>query len=294
MRNSFKCVALLMATGLFVSGCASTVPEPTKSATHDKLVDHAARAALPTDIQQSGKLRVGIDTTYAPNEYQDSAGNPVGWEVELMHAIAQKLGVRVEYHQVVFDSIIPGVQQSKFDLGLSSFFDTTDRRKLVDMVDYYSAGILWVQKANSTSVFPDKACGLAIGVQAGTFESDIDLPNKSKECQRQKQDPITVLEYSNQSDANDAVELGRASAFVADSPVSLFAIKESLGGLVQAGTVYSTLDYAMPTKQKSSLSKALRLAIQSAIDDGTYGRILHSWGVSAGAIAESKINGVVR
>lgn len=73
MRNSFKCVALLMATGLLVSGCSLTAPQPTKSASHDELVDHAARAALPTAIQKSGKLRVGIDTTYAPNANQGAS-----------------------------------------------------------------------------------------------------------------------------------------------------------------------------------------------------------------------------
>jgi polar amino acid transport system substrate-binding protein len=255
-------------------------------------VNPEARKALPASIISSGKLRVGIDTMYPPNEFRDAGGNPVGWEVDLMHAISQRLGLNLEYHQVPFDTIIPAVQANTLDMGLSSFFDTPERQKLVDLVDYYSAGILWVQKAGSPSLEISNACGLAIAAQKGTYESDTDLPAKSAACVEQNKPAIDIKEYALQNDATDAVSLGRVSAFAADSPVSLFAIKESAGQLTAVGKTYSTLDYGIPVKKGSSLGIALKIVIKQLMQDGTYAKVLNSWGVEDGAVSAPKINGM--
>ena len=292
MINKLKCASAIVSLTLSLSACSVNAAQPSVTPSQDSLIDAQARAALPKSVRLSGHLEVGIDTTYAPNEFKDSSGNPAGWEVELMKAIGQRLGVFPRYHQVSFESIIPAVKSSAFDVGLSSFFDTPDRQKLVDLVDYYSAGILWVQKAGEPRVNPSAACGLSVGVQLGTYESDVDLPHRSAVCLSLGQKSIDIVEYKNQSDANDAVLLGRVKAFVADSPVSLYAVKESFGSLKAVGAIYSPLNYGMAVKKGSRLGKALVVAIQSIQADGTYQKILNSWGVSDGALTRPLINGV--
>jgi polar amino acid transport system substrate-binding protein len=292
--GKLKLLAILFSVALAVSACTAAAPNPSQSATIDTRIYPSARAALPNSVLRSGKLKVAIDTTYAPNEFKDSLGNPVGWEVEIMHAIGIRLGVKVEYHQVVFGSIIPGVRNGTYDMAISSFFDTPERQKLVDLVDYYSAGILWVQKTGSPAVDSASPCGLQVAAQSGTFESDTDLPEKSSQCVSKKQAPITILQYASQDDATDAVKLGRVAAFAADSPVSLYAIKQSFGSLSAAGKTYSILDYGMPVKHKSRLAWALHEALKSMVSDGTYLSILNSWGVKDGAIGTLKINGVAQ
>jgi polar amino acid transport system substrate-binding protein len=117
----------------------------------------------------SGTITYGVDATYAPNEFKDDKGNPVGWEVELGNAIADKLGKTAVFKIAVFDAIIPGVTGGKYDAGLSSFTDNAEREKVVDFVNYYQAGIQWATKIGST-VDPSNACGLTIAVQNGTYE----------------------------------------------------------------------------------------------------------------------------
>jgi polar amino acid transport system substrate-binding protein len=283
-------VSALIAFGL--TGCAVSNPQPTPTPTIDSQIDVAARAALPEQVRLRGELVVAVDTTYPPNEFQDASGRAAGWDVELMNEVATKLGLRVRFEQVGFSHIIPGVSAATYDIGLASIFDTEERRKQVDMVDYYAAGILWGQKSHTAQLDPDNFCGKTVAVQKDTFEELTDLPKRSAHCKAQGRDAIKVVAYSNQNDASDAVELGRVDAFVADSPVTLYAVKQSAGKLVAVGDTYGVLLYSLPVAKGSTLAQAVKLAMQAMINDGSYREILASWGVQSGAISSVKINGV--
>lgn len=69
------------------------------------------------------------DATYAPNEYKDAAGLAIGWEIELADAMTVKLGLTTEYQLAKFDNIIPSITGGKYEVGVSSFFDTVERQK---------------------------------------------------------------------------------------------------------------------------------------------------------------------
>ena len=64
---------------------------------------------------------------YAPNEFKDSSGKIVGFDVDLMNAIATMLGLTAEYREAEFDKIIPAIQGGTYDVGMSSFTDTKER-----------------------------------------------------------------------------------------------------------------------------------------------------------------------
>jgi polar amino acid transport system substrate-binding protein len=254
-------------------------------------VDQAARDLLPAAIADSGKLIVGMDATYPPNEYKDAEGNAIGWEVDLMDAVAAKLGLTTEYQLAKFDNIIPSITGGKYNVGMSSFFDNPERQLQVDLVDYFTAGIQWAQKAGETAVDPDNACGLKVAVQNGTYQALEDVPARSAACVDAGKPAIEILGYDTQDDATAAVALGRAAAMTADSPVTLYAVSKSSGELVTAGDIYEVVFYGMPIAKDSGLGEPLMMAIQSLIDDGTYGEILAEWGVESGAIATAEING---
>ncbi len=279
---------------LALSGCvnnASSSAPPDTSPTAASTVDDAAVALLPANVKSAGKLVVGIDPTYAPNEYKDANGQPIGWEVELMDAAAAKLGLTTSYQAAKFDNIIPGITGGKYDVGLSSFFDTAEREKVVDMVNYYTAGIQWAAAAGKT-VDPNDACGLTVAAQNATTEILDDLPAKNKKCAADGKPAIKVLGFDTQDDATNAVILGRADALTADAPVTNYAIKQTDGKLVQAGPEYDKFLYGLPVaKSSGTLKDALAKALTDLQQDGTYTSILEKWGVTSGAIPKITLNG---
>jgi polar amino acid transport system substrate-binding protein len=285
-------VALLAGAALLLTGCVNNAPTtPTSSGTTAAVAkDDAAAKLLPDDVASAGKLVIGTDATYAPNEFKDADGNPVGWEIELADAMAAKLGLTTDYQIAKFDNIIPSITGGKYDLGLSSFFDTVERQGQVDMVDYYTAGIQWASLAEN-DIDPENACGIKLAVQNGTTEALDDGPAKSDACVAAGKEPIELLGYDTQDDATAAVTLGRADAMSADSPVTQYAVAQSDGKLATSGDVYSVFLYGMPIAKDSGLGEALQAALQSLMDDGTYENILNKWGVEQGAIDSIDING---
>ena len=282
----------VLAISTLIIGCvAATTSLPTFSPSSTPTVDAKARGLLPDEIRTSGVLTVAVDDSYAPNEFKDSTGQSIGWEVEFIQAVADRLGLRVRFESTIFDKIMPAVEAGSVNVAMSSFFDTPERRKTLDWVDYYSAGTLWAQKHGVTSVSPDNACGLTVAVVQNTYQHLTDLPNRSRVCRAQNRSPISVVTYVKQDDATESVTLGRADAMLADSPVTLYAIRNSNGSLSAAGDVYDVLKYGLGVQKDSSLTEALRLAVQDLIDDGGYRSILAAWGVEAGAVGKVTVNG---
>ena len=248
-------------------------------------------AGLPEDIKSAGKILVGTDASYAPNEFQDASGKIVGFDIDLFTAIGERLGVEVEFENASFDTIVAGVKGGKYDVGVSSFTDNCEREKVVDFVDYFSAGTQWAAPVGKT-VDPDDACGLTVAVQTGTVQDTDDLPVRQKACKDAGKDEITVEKYEQQSDASTALVLDKVDAMLADSPVTAYAVKQNEGKIELAGDIYDGAPYgfAIP-KEDAGLSLAIQEALESMIADGSYGEILATWGLSAGAVTSVELNG---
>jgi polar amino acid transport system substrate-binding protein len=263
-----RIAAVLVATcALALSGCASGTDsgggQPTAAA-GDK-VDEIANT-VPEEIRSTGKLVVGVNIPYAPNEFKDPSGKIVGFDVDLMNAIAATLGLTAEYRESDFAKIIPSIQGGTYNVGMSSFTDTKEREASVDFVTYFNAGILWAQRPG-TPVDPNNACGKKVAVQATTTEELEELPA--------------------------AVVLGQADAMSADSPVTSYAIKQSNGKLEAAGEIADAAPYGWPVQKGSPLAESLKQALEHLIENGKYEEIAKQWGVEAGMIDKPVINGAV-
>jgi polar amino acid transport system substrate-binding protein len=292
MRSRYALPAIALAAALSLTGCVNNSTTPAESGSNtpgSSAVDAAAVALLPADVKKNGKLIIGIDPNYAPNEYKNDAGNPVGWDVELADAMAAKLGLKTEYQPSSFDKIIPSITGGTYDIGVSSFTDNAEREKVVDFVNYFTAGVQWAQPIGKT-VDPDNACGLTVSVQATTYEETDELPAKSKACTDAGKAAITILKFDKQDDATTALATGRSDAMSADSPITLYAISKLKDKIEPAGKSFEDAPYGIAVKKNSELSKALQAALQSMVDDGSYMKILEKWGVENGAIDKITIN----
>jgi polar amino acid transport system substrate-binding protein len=294
--TTWRIAAVVAASGaLVISGCAknteSASPATSTSAAPAAKVDSIA-STVPESIKSSGKLIVGVNLPYAPNEFKDpSSGKIVGFDVDLMNAIAQTLGLTVDYREETdFSKIIPAIQGGTYNVGMSSFTDTKQREQQVDFVTYFSAGSLWAQRAGD-NIDPNNACGKKVAVESTTVQDTEELPAKTKACTDAGKPPINVLKFDNQDQAASAVAVGQADAMSADSPVTLWAIKQSGGKLVQDGNVFNSSPYGWPVQKGSALAQSLLQALQHLIDNGTYKQIATTWGVQAGMIDKPVVNG---
>jgi polar amino acid transport system substrate-binding protein len=291
MRTKYAIPVIVAAAALLLAGCVdNSTGEPSSGGDTPAVgVDEAAVALLPDDIKESGKLVIGIDATYPPNEYKDDAGKPIGWSVDLGNAIAAKLGLTPDYQISSFDKIIPSITGGTYDIGLSSFTDNEEREKVVDFVNYYEAGIQWAQAVGG-DVDPANACGLTVAVQATTYEETDELPAKSQECVDAGTEPINILKNEKQDEASNALALGQAEAMTADSPITQYAVAQLSGKIELAGDAFDVAPYGIAVDKGSPLAKAIQAALQSLVDDGTYLDILSGSGVDAGAIDTITIN----
>jgi polar amino acid transport system substrate-binding protein len=252
-------------------------------------------------IKKADKIVIATDALYPPNEFKQGE-QIVGFDIDLGTAIARKLGVKPEFQDVKFESIMTALSEDKYDISLSSFTDTKERESRFDFVTYLSAGtMLLVRKGNPKRLRPDLSlCGRRIAVEKGTTQEDeltpesADKPNAGSRlagCKTARRPAPIPLSFDDQAAANAALAKGRADAVLADTPSVVYGARQAGGRLEVSGQPYGTALYgiAIP-KHHEDLRNAICKAVKDLINDGVYRRLVDKWGISAGAIREPRIN----
>jgi polar amino acid transport system substrate-binding protein len=256
-------------------------------------VDEALAAKVPDAIKSDGKIVVGTDTTYSPNEFLDTDGKtPIGWDIDLFAAVAAKLGLKAEFRSAKFPELIPAIQSGKYEIGVSSFTINDERKQQVNMISYFNAGTQWgTKKGNPNGIQPDDACGKKVAVQTGTVQETEDLPKRQAACKSAGKPAFTIDSYQDQGQATAAVVSGKDDAMLADSPVVAYAVKQTNGQLELLGDIYEAAPYGYVVKKdQTDFAQATADAVKALITDGTYKTILEKWGVQAGAIDNPAVN----
>jgi polar amino acid transport system substrate-binding protein len=293
--------AIVAAGSLLLTACGSskidgnTGAAPNASQTVNTAGPDAALVAMvPADLKAKGTVVVATDSTYAPDEFKDASGKVVGMDVDLGNAILAKLGLKGSWQSADFGSIIGGIAAKKYDLSLSSFTDTKEREKQIDMVQYFNAGeAIAVLTGNPDKIGATAAdlCGFKVAVQNNTTESDEIKNTINPACKKAGKAliPNGGDKFDAQTDATTALVSKRDQALMADSPVIDYAVKQSNGALQKLGDNYNSAPYGIVVPKGSALAAAVQGALKDLIKDGTYAQILSKWGVSSGALTADQI-----
>lgn len=284
------------ACGTTDDGTASSASTSASSSTQGYDVsgvkkDPTIAALLPESVTRDGKLTVGADTSYAPAEFLAADGKtPIGFSVDLSKALAAVLGLKEETVSSTFDAIIPSVG-TKYDIGVSSFTVNKERLAAVDFVSYFNAGSTFVvKKGNPDKVDSSSLCGFKLAVQTGTVQETA-AGDLNKQCKAAGKKDIQIQSLKLQTDVTTAVASGKADAFYADTPVSGYAIRQTGNALQTIGEAIDVAPEGIVIKKgDTATAQAIEQALQKLIDDGTYGKILQTWGVSSGAVSKAEIN----
>lgn len=253
--------------------------------TSDIQADPAVQALVPASVSADGKLAIGSNLYWAPAEFQRS-GVPLGYEIDMMRAVARRMGLELTVENAKFDSIMPAIG-TKYEAGASSFTITSEREENFNMIEFYSGGIAWaVQAGNPDGFDPTDICGHSVGVQSGTMEDD-EIAKKAADCDVRP----TVLRYDSQDAVAQALMGGKIQAMSADSPVIAYAAARIGDTIMTVGDVTQRAPYGVVVpKDDEAMTTAMQAAIQSLMDDGTLDAIFAAWGIEDGVAEQAVVN----
>jgi polar amino acid transport system substrate-binding protein len=320
----FRLFGLMAAAAIMVGACsAAATPSPTQAPTPAPSTEaptpagpSATPAATPTpaptqvvvgsvpadQLVVAGRLTICSDIPYPPQEYFDANGNPTGSDIEIGTEIAARLGLKVAVQNTVFDTIIAALQGGKCDIIISAQNITPDRLKQVDMIPFFQAGQSFVVAKGNPDGIKATAdlCGKSVGVENGTTEADHlngtgnykSGGGLSKACTTAGKAAIDVKPYQKDSDALLALQTGKVSAYFTDSPVAGYYITQhpdqfDLVPSLTLDLVKEGISVAKGTSGPTALETAVKTALQSMIDDGTYLKILTKYNVQTGAVTSA-------
>lgn len=303
-RTTAPALAGLSATALLLSGCGSDSLDGSKSSASSGAAGASSKAAevtkddslaklVPAAIAKEGTLTIGSDASYAPNEFTAADGKTIqGMDIDLLNAVAAKLGLKLTFQNGDFGTLIGGVNAGKYPAAISSFTINAERLKTANMVQYYSAGTAWVTaKGNPKKLDPDNACGLTIGVQKDTVQQTDDLPERNKKCTAAGKKPITIVSEVAQSKVTADLIAGKVDGFAADSPVANWAVAKNDAKLEKVGSKYASAPYGIVVKKdNTAFAEAISKALEALDKDGTYKKILDAWSNGDGAVTSFPVN----
>ena len=268
---------LAIANTAAASGAGSKIPTAPKS----KML----AAEVPKSVRDKSSVVVAMDATYPPDEFVAANGKIVGMDADLAYAIGQVLGLKITLQNVAFSTILIGMGAGKYDIGLSSFTDEKSREKVVDFVDYFSAGEAFYVPSNSKLKLNGlkSLCGHSVSVELGTTELN-DAQSQQQKC------AVSIGTYQTQSEANLAVSSGHAQIGFADSQVAAYIVAQSKGQFKLDGKAFNTAPYGIAVP-KNGMAKPVLGAVKALMADGIYAKILDKWGLESGAITKPVING---
>jgi polar amino acid transport system substrate-binding protein len=235
-------------------------------------------------------LQVATDPTYAPDEFMKGTAM-VGFDIDLINAVAKTLGVKIHTSNVTFDNIIAGISSGRYQIGNSSFTDNKAREKQVNFVDYFQEGEGVYAKSSSNAVFKGMKsfCGIKVAVETGTVEQT-NAEKTAKTCPSSKK--LMVMAFPTQTEANTAISSGQATFGFVDAQVGAYIVATSHGVFKSVGSAVNVTPTAIATSKTPAglgLARAIQAAMKVLIANGTYSAILAHWGVSAFAVPSSKV-----
>lgn len=245
-----KVVILILATLMLFSAACQKAPE-----TGDRI------------------LRIGVDDTYPPMEYRDDNNQLIGFDVDLADAIAEKMGVKIEWMSMAWDGIFLGLDSDRYDCIISSVSLTTERLGKFEFTEPYLANsqVIVVKPGDESIKTPADLEGKTVGYQSATTADE--AVEKHLESYSFKNEG-----YEEIIQTFSSLDAGRIDCIVVDYAVALDYSSKFPEKYVISSAKLTNEPIAVCIKKGNT---ALRDEIQKALDDlradGTLKKISEKW-----------------
>lgn len=257
------CMSLLVA-------CGSTAEETITEASTEEPAETTEASAV-SEALADGVLNVGTNAEFPPFEYVNDIGEPDGFDIALIKAIGEKLGVDVVVDNMEFASLVSSIG-SKIDVSIAGMTITDERKESVDFSEsYYEAVQYVILPVDSTIATADDLKEKAIGVQLGTTGDFI----------AEEIEGASVSQYNKAVDAVNDLVNGRLDCVIIDKNPALvfadkFGDKVSVVDGEQFGFEAEEYAIAMP-KGDTVLVEQVNQALKEIMDDGTFDTLVSQY-----------------
>lgn len=253
-----------------LAGCggSSTSSSSTSTSTDSSSSDDSYT------LVKDGTLTVAAELGFAPFEYMnDQTGDPEGFDVDVINAIADKLGLQCEYlPNQKFDTLVPLIKQGgKADVSIAAITITDEREESVDFSEPYldsNQAIVALKGSTETEETLNDASKKVV-CQSGTTGNDWiteNLPN------------ATCVPTDDVTPALTGVSTGSYNAMVVDLPVAKYMLANSFSDLDIIEEIATGEQYGIAiSKDNPNLTKAVNKALEDMKSDGTMDSIETNW-----------------
>lgn len=263
--------------GLGLVGCGGSSTSGTSSA-GSSAGSAASSSKDGYTLVKDGTLTVGTAAEYEPFEYMED-GQYKGFDLDLIQDIAKKLGLTVEFANVDFDTIVPGVSSgAKYDVGIGAITVTPERKKEVDFTDsYYMDDQAIVTMKDNADITGDNykekldSADAKIAVQSGSTAEAFakeNFPNAE------------LVPFKNATDCFSALQAGQSVALVTNRSVAAQLVATSFDNEQVVKLISTGEEYAIAVnKDNSGLKDAINKALKELTDDGTVDSLMGQYNI---------------
>jgi polar amino acid transport system substrate-binding protein len=222
--------------------------------------------------------------------YAEDGKTVIGYEPELITEAAKRIGATVEFTVLDFDALLPGLDSKRFDVAISGFSDRPARQAKYDMLDVVNDKFAFVGKAEVASTINtlDDICGRSTGAVPGGAYVTI-FEKQDEKCRAEGKPGVTIQTYDADAQGFLAVKSGQTDFWPTSLPILADWIEKNPGHAITRATFLEGPG-AMILRKNDPLVPKLRDAMQSMVDDGTYGAIMKKWKVESIAVDQIQLN----
>jgi polar amino acid transport system substrate-binding protein len=221
-------------------------------------------------------VRVATDATWPPFEMVDETSKEIiGFDIDLMNAIAEKENLTIEFVNVGFDPLLAGMAQCQYDAAISAMTITEERKQsMLFSNPYFAAGQVVTVRADETAITgKDSLSGKSVGAQIGTTGA----------IEGAKIAGATVKTYDTVDLAFQDLMNGQVDAVIADNPLALGFIGQNSDRLKTAGEVFTAEDYGIAVcNQNQELLEKINRGLAAVEQDGLIEELTTKWIGGAG------------
>jgi polar amino acid transport system substrate-binding protein len=260
-RHFLQTAGTLLA-GLVLVACGKQEPPAPATSTPTPAASAPAPAARV--------YVVGTDAAYAPFESQNEKGEIVGFDIEVVKALAEKAGIEVKFLNTPWEGIFNSLNQGDRDLLVSSITITAERKQTMDFsAPYFDAQqLIAVKKDSKIAKFTDLK-KLKVGVQNGTTGDEVVTKLQGKDSANIKRFESTPL-------ALKELEASGVDAVVADNGVVVHYVNNNAGANFKtiSDASFASEQYGLAVKKgNTELLEKLNKGLAAIKADGTYDKI---------------------
>lgn len=270
LLSAVMTMSLLTACGN--SETAAPAQNTAEESTETEASTEANADTAAADVLADGVLTVGTNAEFPPFEYVDDNGEPDGFDIALIKAVGDKLGVSVEVENMEFASLVSSIG-NKIDVSIAGMTVTDERKESVDFSDaYYEAVQYVILPAGSEIATAEDLVGTTIGVQLGTtgdFIASDDIAD------------TTVQQYNKAVDAVNDLINGRLDCVIIDkNPALVFEsrFEGQVTAVDGAQFDFGVEEYAIALpKGNTTLAEQINSALAELKADGTFDELVKTY-----------------